>query len=170
MEIRPETTDDHGLVAVLYRQAFIGNYEAELIEELRESGVAPISLVAIDDGELVAHILFTDVGLVLDGRDVQALALAEMAVHEDQQRAGIGSRLVRTGLDAARGRGTEAVLVLGHPTYYPRFGFSADRARHLHAPFRYSDAFMALELEAGALDGDAGQVTYPAAFQLGTLR
>lgn len=170
MEIRPELPDDHGLVALLYRQAFVGNYESELVDALRDAGVASVSLVAIDEGELVGHILFADVGVTVDDRPVRALALAEMAVHQDQQRTGIGSRLVGDGLDAAQALQTEAVLVLGHPTYYPRFGFSAERARHLRVPFRGGDAFMALELRQGALDGVVGQVTYPEAFRLGALR
>ncbi|MGI4800017.1 MAG: GNAT family N-acetyltransferase [Janthinobacterium lividum] len=170
MEIRPELPDDHGLVALLYRQAFIGNYEVELVEAMREAGIVPIALVAMEDDELVGHILFTDVMLEVDDRAVPALALAEMAVHADMQRSGIGARLVNAGLVEARRHGAETVVVLGHPTYYPRFGFSADRARHLATPFRSSDAFMALELKPGSLNGIAGRVTYPPAFHLTPLR
>lgn len=169
MEIRPELPDDHALVGLLYRQAFIGNYEAELIDELRRVGVSPIALVAIDDGELVGHIMFATVGLEVDGRPVPSLALAEMAVQTDLQRAGIGGKLIRAGLNAARAQGCAVVVVLGHPTYYPRFGFSAELARHLRTQFRGGDAFMALELQPGALDGEDGLVTYPAAFRLGPL-
>lgn len=169
MEIRPERPDDQDLTGLLYRQAFIGTYEAELIDELRRTGVTPIALVAMEDGKLVGHIMFATIGLQVDGRAVPSLALAEMAVRSGLQRTGIGGKLIEAGLDAARAQDYAAVVVLGHPTYYPRFGFSADRARHLRTPFRGGDAFMALELKPGALDGEDGVVTYPAAFRLGPL-
>lgn len=170
MDLRAELPDDHGLVGLLYRQAFIGNYEAELIEAMREAGIVPISLVAMDGDELVGHIVFAELEVEVDGRSVPSLALAEMAVHADMQRAGIGRQLVMAGLAEARARKIDAVLVLGHPTYYPRFGFSASLARHLVTPFRGGDAFMALELSPGALAGSSGRVTYPPAFHLGPLR
>ena len=166
MEIRPEIPDDRGLVGLLYRQAFVGNYEAELVDALREAGDAPIALVATADDELVGHILLATVGIRMDGRPVRSLALAEMAVHADLQGGGIGGQLVEAGLAKARTQGVEAVVVLGHPTYYPRFGFRAGSARRLQTPFRGGDAFMALALVEGALDGEDGVVTYPPAFGL----
>src|SRR5882757_8298422 len=81
----------------------------------------------------------------------------------DRRRRGIGSALVRGGLDLARARDWRAVIVLGHQGYYPRFGFSAALAHPLKAPFS-GDAFMALELAPGALQGEEGRVTYPPAF------
>ena len=170
MEIRPKGPDDHGLVGLFYRQMFVGNYEAELVDPLREAGYARILLVADDDDELVGHILFTAIEIQVDDRAVSSLALAEMAVHVDQQGGGIGSRLIEAGLAQARARAVEAVVVPGHPTYYSRFGFRAERARHRRVPFRRGDAFMALELAAGALDGGEGMVTFPPAFQLGPPR
>ena len=88
-----------------------------------------------------------------------------MAVQPELQNQGIGSKLVEEGSRTVRERGIEAVIVLGHPAYYPRFGFSADLARRLAAPFS-GEAFMALELVPGALDGSMGSVSYPAAFGL----
>jgi putative acetyltransferase len=85
-------------------------------------------------------------------------------VRPDRQRRGIGGALIRAGLDRARGEGWEAVIVLGDPAYYPRFGFSAAQACHLAAPFS-GEAFMALALRPGALDG-VGRVVYPPAFDL----
>ena len=167
MEIRPEIADDHGLVGLLYRQAFVGNYEAELIDALRDAGAARIVLVATEEDELIGHVLFAAVDIRIGDRPVPALALAEMAVHADRQGRGIGGRLVEAGLAAARAQAVEAVVVLGHPTYYPRFGFSAKLGRGLRTPFRGGDAFMALPLAPGALEGEAGVVTYPPAFQLG---
>ena len=170
MEIRPEVAEDRGLVGLLYRQAFVGNYEAELVDALREAGDARIVLVAVEDDELIGHILFAGIEIRIDDRAVSSLALAEMAVHADRKGGGIGSRLVEAGLAAARAQAVEAVVVLGHPTYYPRFGFNAEAARRLRTPFRGGDAFMALALADGALDGARGVASYPLAFGLGQPR
>lgn len=90
-----------------------------------------------------------------------------MAVLPEQQRQGVGGQLIliRSGLDWLRGRGEHVVIVLGHPEYYARFGFSSDRARSLASPFP-AEAFMALELSPGALDGIQSRVRYPEAFGL----
>jgi putative acetyltransferase len=128
-----------------------------------------VERVALDAGEIVGHILFSRLGVEIEGRVVRAAALAPMAVSPDRQRQGIGSRLVQDGLAELRSIGCEAVIVLGHPGYYPRFGFSAALAEKLAAPFR-GEAFMALELMPGALDGHAGSVTYPDAFGIAPIK
>jgi putative acetyltransferase len=110
--------------------------------------------------------LFTGLGASVDAARLSALALAPMAVRPGRQRQGIGSALVRARLEAARRDGWQAVIVLGHAGFYPRFGFSAERARHLEAPFA-GPSFMALDLVPGALDGSQGAVVYPPAFGLG---
>jgi putative acetyltransferase len=94
------------------------------------------------------------------------LALAPLAVTPARQRQGIGSQLVREGLRACAAAGHRIVVVLGHPAYYPRFGFSAALARPLKAPFS-GESFMAAELVPGALPGVAGEVRYPPPFGLG---
>jgi putative acetyltransferase len=86
-----------------------------------------------------------------------------MAVTPTWQHHGIGSALVRESLRLAKERHWQAVIVVGHPSFYPRFGFSSALAERLAAPFR-GEAFMALELESGALAGAAGSVIYPPAF------
>lgn len=136
-----------------------------MIEALRDSEVAAIELVAFEGARVVGHILFSVLGVTIDDRVVKALALAPMAVDPSHQRQGIGSALIRAGLEQARVDGWEAVIVLGHPRYYPRFGFTAAQARHLEAPYS-GDAFMALALRPGALDGQRGRVVYPAAFSI----
>ena len=93
------------------------------------------------------------------------MALAPLAVRPEYQRRTIGGQLIRRGLDLLRARGETIVIVLGHPDYYPQFGFSHEKARRLDSPFR-RDAFMAMELESGALNGIHGRVVYPAAFGL----
>jgi putative acetyltransferase len=161
-----EGSEHRTAIAALSRAAFGGDYEAKLIEDLRRDGVVVASLVALEDGEVVGHILFSDLSIEIDGRPISAASLATMAVRPDHQRQGIGSRLVTEGLLVVRQRKRSAVIVVGHAGYYPRFGFSAELARKLESPFR-GDTFMALELATGALAGRAGSVRYPAAFGVG---
>ena len=120
-------------------------------------------MVAIIGGQIVGHILFSDLEAEIDGRSVKALALAPMAVVPVRQRQGIGARLIGESLARLERGEYEALFVLGHQTYYPRFGFSAELARKISSPFD-GDAFMARELKPGALQGKMGSVTYPAAF------
>lgn len=163
--IRERTTADDVSIRRLNDDAFHGVLESTLVDELRATGFAAIELVAVEDTEIVGHILFSALAMTMEAEAVPALALAPMAVRGDRRRRGIGNRLVRTGLDLARRREWWAVIVLGHPCYYPRFGFSCEKARRLRAPFSGA-AFMALELVPGALGGDTGQVTYPPAFRI----
>ena len=161
-----ESPEHRTAIWTLSRAAFGGDYEAKLIEDLRRDGVVVASLVALEDGEVVGHILFSDLSIEIDGRPISAASLATMAVRPDHQRQGIGSRLVREGLSVVRQRKRSAVIVVGHAGYYPRFGFSAELARKLESPFQ-GDTFMALELVPNVLAGRAGSVRYPAAFGAG---
>ena len=163
MEIRGRTAADDAAIRQLNDDTFGGHYESRLIEDLRAAGLDAVELVAIENDDIVGHILFSVLATTIDRQTVPALALAPMAVRPDRQRLGIGSALVRAGLDLARDRDWRAVIVLGHKGYYPRFGFSAALARPLEAPFS-GDAFMALELAPDALRGEKGRVTYPPAF------
>jgi putative acetyltransferase len=163
MRIRPEAPDDTVAVAALNREVFGGEDEPGLIERLRADRLVAVSLVAVEEASLVGHILFSDLAVELDGRPVRAVSLAPMCVRGDRQRQGVGSALVRAGLATVGDAGYVAVIVLGHPEFYPRFGFSADLAARLASPFP-GRAFMALELVPGALDGTRGSVTYPPAF------
>ena len=163
--IGEETPDDIAAIAALNRAAFGGEEEVEIIDRLRRDGLVALSLVDREAGAIVGHILFSALNVTVDGRAVRAAALAPMAVDPARQHAGIGARLVREGLGILKGRGHEAVVVLGHPDYYPRFGFSAALAAKLAAPFS-GPAFMALELKPGALAGASGAVRYPRAFRI----
>ena len=167
--IRPETPAEFAAVAQLLRQAFPGPEEATLVEQLRRRpDFRPtLSLVAETAGAVVGHILLTPIGVepAAGGAPVPSLALAPVAVLPAWQRRGIGAGLVATGLAAARTEGFGSVILLGHPAYYPRFGFGPASRWGIRAPFEVSDeAFMALELRAGALAGAAGTVRYPAEF------
>lgn len=161
--IRERRAGDDDAIRALNDAAFGGTYESILIDDLRSAKLDAIELVATDRSKIVGHILFSALHVTLAGRSVRALALAPMAVQPGLQRGGIGSALIEAGLDRARDAGWQAVIVVGHRTYYPRFGFSAARARHLAAPFS-GDSFMALDLVPGALEGSAGRVTYPPPF------
>jgi putative acetyltransferase len=163
--IREREPEDDQAIRRLNDMVFGGPFEGTLIDELREAFIDAVELVAVEDGAIVGHILFSALTTMVDDDAVPTLSLAPMCVHPDRQRSGIGSALVETGLDLARDREWQAVVVLGHPEYYPRFGFSAELASRLDSPFD-GDSFMALELVPGALDGDDGLVVYPTAFGL----
>ncbi|HWG44660.1 MAG TPA: N-acetyltransferase [Gemmataceae bacterium] len=162
--IRPESTADHEAIRHVNRLAFGQNAETSLVDALRDSGYVRVSLLAEKAGQVVGHILFSDLPIITGAGTVPALALAPMAVLPEFQNQGIGSALVRSGLDECRQQGHKIVVVLGHPHFYPRFGFSPALAAHLEAPFLGSDSFMGLELVAGALDGVVGWVQYPPPF------
>ncbi|RAK70180.1 GNAT family N-acetyltransferase [Hymenobacter edaphi] len=170
--IRPETPADFPAVTALLRAAFAGPGEARLVERLRQGpGYAPaLALVATLAGEVVGHILLTPISIepAAGGSSTPSLALAPVAVQPAQQRRGIGAALVEAGLTAGRARGHGSVILLGHPEYYPRFGFAPASLWGIRAPFEVPDAaFMALELRPGALARAAGTVRYPAAFAQG---
>jgi putative acetyltransferase len=158
--IRPERSEDEDQVRLVNQRAFGQPGEAALVDALRDSDGA-ISLVAVMEHQVVGHILFTPVkveGVQLVG---SAVGLAPMAVMPEHQRKGIGSQLVRAGLDACRSLGHVLVVVVGHPSYYPRFGFVPAAARGLEYERPLPpDVFMLLELKPGSLNGARGVVRY----------
>ena len=160
--IRPEATADHTAIREVDRLAFGGD-EGRLVDALRAGGYARTSLVAEEGGRVVGHVLFSELPIVTAGGTVEALALAPLAVLPFCQRRGVGSSLVREGLRACMEAGYRIVVVLGHPEFYPRFGFSAELADRLRSPYS-RPAFMAIELVPGALDGVTGEVVYPPPF------
>jgi putative acetyltransferase len=163
MLIRLEAAADFIAIDRVHRQAFGGGYEAALVRRLRDDGVVASALVAEQDGVAVGHMMLSWLAVRVEGRPLRAVALAPLAVLPERQRQGVGSRLVEAGIEAARREGVAAIIVLGHPRFYPRFGFSAILARGLSAPFS-GDSFMALELVPVVLSGKIGSVRYPAAF------
>lgn len=167
IEIRPERPDNIAAIREVNRHAFGQPDEAALVDALRNGGHVIASLVADDDGQIVGHILFSRLAIEARDHTVEAAALAPMAVLPWRQREGIGSSLVRAGLDACRQAGIAAVVVLGHPAYYPRFGFSAAAARGLTCSFSGAgDAFMALELTPGSLEVRDAAVRYAPPFRI----
>jgi putative acetyltransferase len=162
--IRTESPEDRTAIWQVNRLAFGREDEPRLVDELRDEGYARVSLVAELAGQIVGHVLFSHLPIMSASGIVNALSLAPMAVVPSEQQKGIGSTLVTEGLRACREAGHRIVVVLGHPDFYPRFGFSANLAARLKSPYN-GPSFMALELVPGALDGIDGEVRYPPPFE-----
>jgi len=156
------STDDEAITA-LVKAAFRGPDEAAIIARLRKDGDMVAEFVALDAGEVVGHIAFSRLDVQSGSQTLRAVALAPLAVTPGRQRQTIGDALTRHALDRLRDEGEELAVVLGHPAYYPRFGFSSLLAKLLEAPYA-GEAFMALELKAGVLAALRWRVTYPRAF------
>jgi putative acetyltransferase len=163
--IRPETPQDLDAIRHVNEQAFGQRAEADIVEKLRGRSLLTLSLVAVRRSEVKGHIAFSPVVVESEGLSFDAVALAPMAVLPACQRQGIGGRLVRAGLEGCRNLGHEIVVVLGHPTYYPRFGFLPAGPKGMSREFEVpEEAFMVLELRAGALVGRGGVVKFQPEF------
>jgi putative acetyltransferase len=165
--IRPEAPGDERAIFDVNARAFPQPDEAKLVDALRAVSAVTFSLVAECVGRVVGHILFSPVRVEGEGDSFVAQGLAPMAVEPKRQRDGIGSQLVRAGLDACRRAGHTVVFVLGHPEYYPRFGFEPAAPRGLFysdTSRDYSSVFFVTELEPGALAGRRGVVHFRAEF------
>jgi len=162
--IRAEQEQDCAAVHAVNVAAFETSSEANLVDALREQAEQVVSLVADDNGAIVGHIMFSPVCLSRHP-DLKVMGLAPMAVAPEHQRKGIGSALVEAGLERCKQLGFVAVVVLGHPEYYPRFGFSPSRRFGIDSEYDVADeVFMAVELHPAALDGKTGTMKYHAAF------
>jgi predicted N-acetyltransferase YhbS len=165
--IRPETENDYAKIAKVNELAFGQKNESLLIEKLRNTSdfIPELSLVAEYKNDVVGHILFYPVKINDGGVRHTSLVLAPMCVHPSHQSKGIGSSLVREGLKRAKDMGYSSVIVVGHPEYYPKFGFQKSSEYGIKAPFDVPDnAFLALELVEGALKKIKGIVEYPKPF------
>jgi putative acetyltransferase len=164
MLIRSEEHKDRAAVHALNVSAFETPAEANLVDALREQAQPLVSLIAEDNGAIVGHIMFSPV--TLSGHPaMRIMGLAPMAVAPERQRDGIGSALVGAGLEQCRQLGFGAVVVVGHPAYYPRFGFSSSARFGIGCEYEVpEEAFMVVELQAGVLRGASGTAKYHAAF------
>jgi putative acetyltransferase len=167
--IRQEIMDDFARIKDVNDLAFKKEDEAILIEKIRESDayIPELSLVAIsNEGILSGHILFSKIHIEnKTGEMVPSIALAPVAVHPDYQGTGIGTSLIKEGLARASNMGYTSVIVLGHPAYYPRFGFKPASEFSIKAPVDIGDEFfMAMELKKGGLFGISGTVRYSEPF------
>lgn len=164
MEIRPETGADFAAVGEVNRLAFGREQEARLVEGLREAGYARLSLIAVEDGRVVGHVMLSEAEIRTENGRVEALALGPVGVLPERQRKGVGSALIREALDRCARAGHRVVVLVGHPDYYPRFGFSARLAENLSSAYS-GEAFMALELAPGALSGVSGRFVFAPPFE-----
>jgi putative acetyltransferase len=160
MNIRREGPQDVDAVRLVNERAFGQPDEAGIVDALRRLADT-ISLVAAIDNQVVGHILFTPVSIDDADPTLSAAGLAPMAVLPEFQRLGIGSALVNAGLDACRAAGCDLVVVLGHPDFYPRFGFVVAAPHGLRCEYPVPpEAFMVIELRSGSLARARGLVRY----------
>jgi putative acetyltransferase len=164
IEIRIERPDDIAAIRDVNERAFGESAEARLVDQLRASNKAVISLVAQHGDQVVGHILFSPVTIANAPEAFRGAGLAPMSVLPEFQHQGIGSRLVRDGLVACQDAGYDVVVVLGHVGYYPRFGFAKAQDYGLENEYDAADAFMVLELRKGALEGIGGLVKFAPEF------
>lgn len=161
IQIRVATPDDEAALVRVHREAFGRAEEAELARRLHARGSDCVSLAAFEGDALVGHVLFSPVTV---GGHIFAkppMGLGPVGVLPTLQRGGTGIALCRAGIEACRARGAPFLVVLGHPAYYPRFGFApASRFGLTYAEMPPRDAFMAMELVPGALAGVTGSVRY----------
>jgi putative acetyltransferase len=165
ISIRPERREDSAAVIAINDHAFGGTDESGLIDAVKQSGRPVISLIAASDDTPVGHIFFSPIQIQSEGPPIATLALAPMAVLPAFQRLGIGTLLVEAGLRECARQGCQVVVVVGHPTFYRRFGFGPANEMGLTSVYSSAgEAFMALELSKGVLTGRTGLVEYPVEF------
>jgi putative acetyltransferase len=163
-DVRPETGADQEAIWHVHERAFAPSIaEARLVDELRAAGdlVPALCLVAEEEGEVVGHIAYSRARLA-SGHE--ALALAPMAVLPERQRHGIGSALVRQSLERAAGTACPLVVVLGHPEYYPRFGFEPGATHGVLDPYGVAPEAWMVHLLPAYTPEARGLVTYARAF------
>ncbi len=169
--IRQEQKNDYSKTEEVVKQAFSNEEfsdktEHELVKRIRkcDAFIPELSLVAVDEG-IVGHILLSKITIEQDGTSVKSLALAPVSVARGHQKKGIGGKLIVAALEKAKELGYESVVVLGHPEYYPKFGFKKASDWNIKAPFEVPDeVFMVMELRENALQGVEGVVQYSSAF------
>ena len=165
MIIREEQPSDIEKIWKVNVEAFETIAEANLVNSLRDSGCTFITLVAVTETKVVGHILFTPVELSGNKNNLKIMGLAPMAVLSQYQNKGIGSELVQAGLERCKSLGYDAVVVLGHPDYYPKFGFVPSVKYGIKSEYDVSDeVFMILELTPGSLNHHEGIIKYHEAF------
>jgi putative acetyltransferase len=161
VSIRHEQPQDIPSIQKVNELAFGRVNEAELVNRLRDRGAATLSLVTVEDEHVIGHILFSPVTIVSGASSFEGVGLAPVAVLPEYQKQGIGSELIRQGVKELKDAGHSVVVVLGHPDYYPRFGFVPASRYGIICEYDVPDeAFMALILDEKAYDGMTGRVKY----------
>jgi len=168
LNIRTEERKDYQEVYSLNEEAFGGSDESLLIERIRasEQFIPELSLVAEEAGNIIGHVLFSKAVVVDEGKEQDVIVLAPVAVKPERQKTGIGSQLIQEGLRRCRDLEYGLVLLIGHPSYYPRLGFKPARQFQLELKqFKVPDeVFMVYEVIEGSLGRIKGELLYPGAF------
>jgi len=171
--IRKEKPADYNQVIQLTEKAFetleISDHnEGKLVDKLRKAPtfVEELSLVAEIDRQVIGHILFTPITIDNGEQQFQSLVLAPVSVLPEYQKMGVGGQLIRAGHQKAKELGYQSVILIGHPEYYPRFGYKPASTWGIktHIPLPSDDVFMAVELVEGGLTGVSGIVIFPPEF------
>lgn len=167
MQIRQSTESERSEILNIHNQAFgkdKGPEIAKLVDDLLndESATPILSLVAAEKDKLVGHILYTKAVITKTESSISAQILAPLAILPDEQKKGIGEKLINEGLKRLKESGTELVFVLGHPTYYPRCGFIPAGAQGFEAPYHipeeHAEAWMVQELNGDVLKNNSGKI------------
>lgn len=157
VDIREERPEDLEAIREVNRLAFAQETEARIVDALRANGAALLSLVAIVNGKVAGHIMYSPATIA----SLAGAALGPMAVLPELQRSGIGGRLVTSGNLMLRDRGCPFVIVVGHPEYYPRFGFTAAKPLGILCEWELpDDVFMVLALDPSRMAGVRGMARY----------
>jgi putative acetyltransferase len=165
IKIRPEKPSDREAVYAIHCAAFGGSAEAELANALRTAASPLVSLVAEIDSEVAGHILFSP-AVMENHPETKIMGLAPLGVLPGLQRRGVGSALIGAGLEACRAIGASAVIVLGYPDYYPRFGFVPSSRFGISSEYDVpEEVFMVIELRPDGLAGRSGRVLYHEIFK-----
>ncbi len=165
MHVRPERDGDHAAIHAVHRAAFPSDLEARLVDALRGAGRLCVSLVAEEGGEVVGHIAFSPVSIEGGAGAVVGLGLAPVSVQPAHQGRGVGSALIRDGIERCRSLRTPFVVVLGEPRYYRRFGFGPAHERGIGNEYDARDQFMILEIMHGTVPR-SGVARYAEEFSL----
>ena len=161
MKIREEELTDTEAIWNINADAFETVAEANLVNILRNSGCTFISLVAETENQVVGHIFFTPVELTGNKNKLKLFGLAPMAVLQKYQNKGIGTQLIKAGIEICKSKGCDAVVVLGHPGYYPKFGFVPSVTHGIKSEYEVPDeVFMILELVPNSLKDHQGVIKY----------
>jgi putative acetyltransferase len=159
--IREEGPKDTPAVRDVHMQAFGQDLEADLVDQLRQGCDDLLALVAVMEGRIVGHILFSPAAIEGQEQTVWGMALAPMAVLPEYQRQGIGSQLVQAGIEALKQGDCPFIILVGHPMYYPRFGFEPAKRYGIKSEWAVpDDAFMILVLDEQQRNGLSGVARY----------
>ena len=171
LHIRPETPSDTKAITKINDLAFGRKNESVLISTLRSNAAFDprLSLVALKSGELIGHIFLFPIFIQTEQENYPSLSLGPIAVHPEHQNQGVGGRLISQGHEAALKVGYTSVILVGHPWYYPKFGYRMASIWGLTNPWGiHNEAFMAIELVKGSLEGKSGLAKYPEEFNNAT--